>query len=305
MTPFSILRVAGAFLTMSGVALAAPQEFASPLDAANAVAAAVEANDAKGVIAIFGEENRDLVLSGDDAADTETWRNFARGFRQRHRIDVLGDDRAVLFVGRDEMRFPAELAKVGDKWHFDAEGAREEVLAGRIGRNELDVIAALKRGREIQEAYRSVDYDGDGVMEFAPSILSSEGQRDGLYWPSVPGEPESPIGPYFARAAAKGYAVGDGVEGNDADPFHGYYFDILTRQGASAPGGAMDYMVNGNMVAGFALIAYPAAYGDSGIMTFIMSENGIVLEADLGDQTIDLAAAIDTFDPDDGWQAAE
>lgn len=292
-------------LMLASAAAAAPQDFASPLDAANAVVAAVKAQDAKAVIAIFGEENRDLVLSGDDAADADTWRAFANGFGQRHRIDVMGEDRAVLFVGLDDVRFPAELVMVGGKWHFDADSAREEVLARRIGRNELDVIAALRRAVTIQRDFRTVDHDGDGVMEFASAILSSAGQKDGLYWPTEPGEPESPIGPFIARAAAGGYVVGDGVVGTDADPFHGYYFDILTRQGPSAPGGEMDYMTGGNMVGGFAFIAYPADYGTTGNMTFMVAENGIVIEANLGDTTIDIAAAIESFNPDSGWQVSE
>ena len=185
-------------------------------------------------------------------------------------------------------------------WSFDAEGAREEVLARRIGRNELEVIDIMRRAPEIQAAYRRTDHDGDGVMEFAASILSSPGTRDGLYWPDEPGAEPSPFDDTLARASFTGYSE-DG-EDREPEPFEGYYFRILQGQGEAAPGGAYSYMVAGNMVAGHALVAYPAVYGDTGIMSFLVGEQGIVYEADLGEDTLSRAVAVDVFDPSEWFE---
>ena len=173
----------------------------------------------------------------------------------------------------------------------------------RIGLNELDVIDLMHRAVTVQSTYRQTDHDGDGVMEFASSILSTPGQRDGLYWPSEPGTEESPIGAFLARASDSGFSV-DGTD-QEPDPYLGYYFRILQKQGSGAPGGAHDYLVNGNMIAGHALLAYPAAYGETGIMSFVVGENGIVYEKDLGADTLSVAEAIDSYDPADGWVPAE
>ncbi len=286
----------------AGGALADPQVFASPEAAAAAVVAAIEAGDAAALVAVFGPENDDVVLSGDEVADREAWGEFLADWRQRHRIDVVGD-RATLVVGRDQWPFPGEIVATDAGWAFDAAGAREEVLVRRIGANELAVIETLRLYVEAQRAFRASDPQGDGSPAFAASVLSSEGARDGLYWPPEPGAPESPIGDFMARAAAEGYSF-DG-EDQQPDPFHGYYYRILTRQGASAPGGAYDYIVAGRMLAGHAMLATPADYGVSGVMSFLVGENGVVWEADLGEDTLERAAAIDAFDPGQDWSPVE
>jgi hypothetical protein len=277
-----------------------PAVFESPEVAVEAVVSALEARDREALIAVFGPENEDVVRTGDAEDDRATWGEFLRDYRALNRIEREGDDSATLVIGRDLWPFPAPLVRDAAGWHFDAEAAREEVLLRRIGQNELDVIDLLRGYVRAQAAYRSMDPDGDGLPTFAASVLSSEGRRDGLYWPETPDGPESPVGDFMARAAAEGYSVAGG-EDEEPEPYLGYYYRILTQQGPDAPGGEMDYMVNGHMVAGHALVAFPAAYGDTGVMSFLVGERGVVYEADLGEDTLEEAAAIESFDPGDGW----
>ncbi len=209
---------------------------------------------------------------------------------------------ATLFVGRDLWPFPAPLVRGEAGWTFDAEAAREEVLMRRIGRHELAVIEVLRRANGIQSIYRRTDHDGDGVMEFAAGILSSPGARDGLYWPASAGG-LSPFDDRIARANLGGFAIdGQDVE---PDPWEGYYFTILQAQGPAAPGGAYSYLVNGNRVSGYAVLAVPAVYGDTGIMSFMVGENGIIYEADLGEDTLARALEIEVFDPGEDWEPVE
>jgi hypothetical protein len=309
MTSFSLPNSCRAALAAALLASAAPvparaepQSFASPDAAAEAVIAALEARDRDALVAVFGPESEDVIFSGDDAADREDWRAFLTAYRELHRIAVEpgdGGERAILYIGREQWPFPVELAEADGQWHFDAPAAREEILLRRIGRNELDVIDLLHGYVRAQAAYRAANPDGDGLPSFASAILSSAGKHDGLYWDAAPGEPESPIGDFMARAAAEGYSV-DGTD-VEPEPYLGYYYRVLTKQGPNAPGGALDYMANGEMVAGHALIAFPADYGDSGVMSFMVGEAGVVYEADLGEDTLAVASAIDSFDPGDGW----
>jgi hypothetical protein len=289
----------------AGAAAAAPATFDTPEDAVQAMIEALEARDRDRLIEIFGPENEDVVLTGDPARDAEDWGVFYEGWQEMNRLAEGEDGRVTLYVGRDQWPFPVELAPAaeGAGWTFDAEAARDEILLRRIGRNELDVIDVARAYVRVQSAYRRVDYDGDGVMEFAVSVISSPDARDGLYWPPEPDAPESPIGDFMARAAAQGYAV-DG-EAVDPEPYLGYYFVILEGQGEAAPGGAYSYMVNGNMVAGHALLAVPAEYGVSGVMSFMIAENGVLMEADLGETTLETAAEIDVYDPADPWTPVE
>jgi hypothetical protein len=284
---------------LGGPAAADPAVFESPEAAVEAVVSALEARDREALIAVFGPENEDVVLTGDPEDDRATWSEFLRDYRALNRINREGEDVATLAIGRDLWPFPAPLIEGENGWSFDAEAAREEVLLRRIGENELDVIDLLRGYVRAQAAYRAMDPDGDGLPSFAAALISDGGQRDGLYWPDEPGAPESPVGDFMARAAASGYNV-DGTD-SDPEPYLGYYYRILTRQGPAAPGGAMDYMVNGHLAAGHALIAFPAAYGESGVMSFLVGEAGVVYEADLGEDTLTAAAAIDSFDPDEGW----
>lgn len=285
----------------AGAAWAEPARFETPDAAVSAMVAALEAADRAAVLGIFGPENEDILSTGDPAEDREVWGAFLKGLQTFSRIEVEAADGSIatLFAGREMWPFPVRLVRTEGMWSFDAEGAREEILMRRIGRNELAVIDIMRRAGEIQATYRQTDHDGDGVMEFAASILSSPGNRDGLYWPLEPGAPPSPFDAAIARADPMGFSL-DGQD-YDPEPFEGYYFRILQGQGPAAPGGAYSYMISGNMVAGHAVIAYPAGYGDTGIMSFMVAENGIVLEADLGEDTRAKALEIGVFDPGQEW----
>jgi hypothetical protein len=306
MTVYPSLRGLVATLALTSAPLAAqaaPQVFDSPYAAVAAVVAAIEAQDRDALLAIFGPENEDVAFTGDAEKDKEIWGSFLQGYRQGNRLENVAGDRAVLHIGPEDWPFPAAVIQGEGGWTFDAAGARDEVALRRIGLNELDVIELLKAGVEVQSRFRQTDHDGDGVMEFADAILSQPGKRDGLFWPDEPGTPVSPIGPLLARASADGYNMGDGD--TPPDPYLGYYFRILQSQGPDAPGGAMDYMIGGNMVAGHAFLAYPADYGVTGVMSFMVGENGIVLESDLGPDTLAAGNAITAFNPGAGWVPAE
>ncbi len=302
MTLYPAFRRLAVVLTLTTAplaALAAPQAFDSPYAAVAAVIAAIEAQDRDALLAIFGPENEDVAFTGDAEKDQEIWDSFLQAYRQGNRLENVAGDRAVLHIGREDWPFPADVVQGEGGWTFDAAGAREEVALRRIGLNELDVIDLLKAGVAVQARFRQTDHDGDGVMEFADAILSQPGKRDGLFWPDEPGTPVSPIGPLLARASADGYSMGDGD--TPPDPYLGYYFRILQSQGPDAPGGAMDYLIGGNMVAGHAFLAYPADYGVTGVMSFMVGENGIVYEADLGPDTLANGNAITAFNPGEGW----
>ncbi|MFH5775002.1 DUF2950 family protein [Paracoccus sp. NGMCC 1.201697] len=299
MNGYASMRCVLALLASTGAAVAAPQAFDTPDAAVAALTSALEAKDKAAVLAIFGPENEDVISSGDPADDREIWGEFLDNVLEFSRIDTQDPDRAILLAGRDLWPFPAEIRRSDGKWHFDADSARDEVLARRIGRNELQVIEIMNHAGEVQATYRRTDHDGDGVKEFAATILSSPDQRDGLYWPTEPGADPSPFDETLARASFSGFNE-DGQD-HDPEPFEGYYFRILQGQGAAAPGGAYSYMIAGNMVAGHALVAYPAVYGDTGIMSFMVGEGGIVYQADLGEETLTRAAAIDQFDPGPDW----
>lgn len=292
-----------ALLSAATAAWAEPASFDSPEAALDAVIAGLEAEDRDALVAVFGPENVDLLTTDNPADDRRMWLEFLESYNIAHVIEMPDPDRAIIIVGRNLWPFPVPLVAKDGVWQFDPEAGREEILMRRIGLNELDVIDIMRQAPGVQIAYRQVDYDGDGVMEFAASILSSDGKRDGLYWPPEEGTPESPIGAFMATASAGGYNF-DGTD-SAPDPYAGYYFHILQKQGPDAPGGALDYLVNGNMVAGHALLAYPAAYGDTGIMTFMVNEAGIVYQADLGAETLAVAEAIDAFNPGEGWSVTQ
>ena len=287
-----------AALSASAV-IAAPQTYETPESAVSAVVNALMARDRSALLAVFGPENEDVIISGNDERDHEDGEDFLAAYRSMNRVAVDGEGVATLYIGREQWPFPLRLVKVDAGWAFDVESGREEMLDRRIGRNELDVIDLMRAYARVQSRFRQIDFDGDGVMEYAASILSSPGARDGLYWPPEPGAPESPIGDTVAEAAADGYVLRGQTE--EPKPYLGYYFHLLQKQGPSAPGGPMDYMINGNMVAGHAMLAFPAAYGETGIMSFMVGENGTVYQADLGEDTIEVANAIEAFDPDAAW----
>jgi hypothetical protein len=292
-----------ALVAVAGAALAEPARYDTPDTAVAALIAALEAGDRAAVLAIFGPEHEDLLSTGNAEEDREIWGAFLADAKARSRIEAEGEGRATLIVGRRPWPFPTPLVRDDAGWRFDADAGREEVLMREIGRNELAVIAIMRRAGEVQAAYRRTDHDGDGVMEFAAAILSSPGQRDGLYWQDSPGAEPSPFDDQIARASLTGYSL----DGEDVgpSPYHGYFFRILQGQGEGAPGGAYSYMLGGNMVAGHALVAYPASHGMTGIMSFMVGENGIVYEADLGAETLERGLAIDLYDPGADWSPVE
>ena len=277
-----------------------PQSFASPRSAARALAVAARNNDAAAILAIFGAAGEKLVNSGDRVADDGMRARFAERYASAHKFVFDAANRATLVIGTEEWPFPIPLVRRHGAWHFDAAAGAEEILNRRVGRNEMDAMRVCRDYVRAQRDY-AADLQGERKpLEYAQKIVSTPGQHDGLYWPADAGERQSPIGPQMAHAHAEGYSYNP----PDAEhaPYHGYYYKILIRQGAAAPGGARDYVVDGHMTGGFALVAFPATWGDSGVMTFIVNQNGIVYQKNLGADTAKLAAAITEFNPDYSWK---
>jgi hypothetical protein len=271
----------------------AERNFATPQEAAQALVDATSQNDDAAFLKLFGPQGKDIVQSGDPAEDKSSHASFARRAHEKMdvQIDPSNPGRATVIVGNDAWPFPVPLirAKSG-QWHFDAARGRSEILARRVGRNELVAIDVCRGYVEAQMDYASKDYDKDGLLEYAQKLVSTPGQQDGLYWE---GQPGNLIPKDFAGAAGK------------TTPYHGYYFHILTSQGPDAPGGAHHYIVKGEMIGGFGLIAYPAEYGVSGIKTLIVNQDGVVYEKDLGPMTATLARQTTRFNPDKTWQAIQ
>jgi len=278
------------------------QGFTSPQQAVTALIAAVENNDDSALLAILGPDAEDLIASGDPVADQNGRTRFLKVFDEKHSLEQELADRAVLILGNKDYPFPIPIQHHRDAWIFDTTAGREEILNRRIGRNELHTIEVLKAYTAAQREYASSKHSGDNPS-FAQKLTSSVGQKDGLYWPVAEGEEESPFGPLIARATEEGYTKA--LDENPPEPFHGYYFKILKGQGIHASGGAFDYVAGGRMVLGFALVAYPAKYEASGIMTFTVNQEGVIYEKDLGEDTADKALAMSDFDPDISWKKYE
>ena len=272
--------------------------FASPGEAVKALAAATKAGDRATLDAIFGAEVKEL-LSGDPKQDALEFASFATLIGQFSQLVQKADDRFVLNLGNQNWPFPIPLVKKAGAWSFDTAAGKEEIINRRIGEDELNAIGVCRTYLAAQREYASVDRNGDGVFEFAKRLRSTPEHKDGLYWPATPTEEPSPFGPFIAEVHAEGYG-GKTAEG-EPQPFKGYRFKILTSQGASAPGGAYDYIINGHLIAGFALVAYPAHWGESGVMTFIVNQWGKVYQRNLGAQSAEIAAALTDFDPDVEW----
>jgi hypothetical protein len=289
-----------AFLFPTGLRAAtaetAQSTFSSPEDAVAAMVGALRNGPLSAVTKIVGPRSDDWLLSGDEVADRAAAEQFVAAYDARHRIRREGASRAVLTVGVDDWPMPVPLVKMGMRWSFDAAAGREEVLARRIGRNELDTIQVLKAMADAQIEYARADSGGTGQLAYAQKFASSPGKKDGLYWPVQDGERPSPLGPLVAQATTEGYTTAN------LTPYHGYLFRILTGQGRSAPGGAFDYVARGVMIGGFAIVAYPASYGVSGVMTFLISHDGVVYQKDLGPATPQLATKMTRLDPGPGWQ---
>jgi hypothetical protein len=276
--------------------------FASPEHAGTALLEAARSGDQNALLAIFGTESKDIIFSGDAVQDKGVVDKFSAAYGMMHRWRKMPDGTEVLLIGADNFAFPIPLKKSGGgQWFFDTAAGKDEILTRRIGRNELAVIEVCGAMADAQAGYFSQPHDGGKTGQFALKFISDAGKQNGLYWESPEGQPKSPLGPLVAFATAEGYSA----KPNSHTPFHGYYFHMLTRQGVHAPGGAKDYVVDGKMVGGFAFVAYPAEYGNSGVMTFIINQDGVLLQKDLGKTTTETATAMSEFDPDTGWSSLE
>jgi hypothetical protein len=277
--------------------------FATPEEAAEALATALREQKRDRLLAIVGPGSASWLLSGDNVADRNDWSRFLAAYEKKHNVEKAGD-KATLNVGDDDWPFPAPIVNRNGRWSFDANAGREEILNRRVGRNELDTIQALLAVVDAQREYAAGDLDGNGYSDYARKFRSSPGKKDGLYWPDE-GKPQSPLGPLVATASNEGYGKAKTGEPGQPRPFHGYYYRILTSQGKDAPGGAYDYLAGGRMIGGFAVVAWPASYRNSGVTTFLVNHDGVVYEKDLGPQTPAIAQGIKQFNPDSSWRKAQ
>lgn len=274
--------------------------FATPDQAVQALVDAARADDPQRLMKVLGHGSRKLVDSGDPVADRNGRAQFVAAYDEAHRIDLQDAKRAVLIIGGKQWPLPIPLVQRDGGWRFDTRAGAREVLDRRIGHNELGAIEVCRAFVDAQRDYAANIPHKDGLLEYAQHFMSTPGQHDGLYWPAAAGEPESPMGPLVARARTEGYSAGNG-ERKTREPYHGYYYRILKRQGEHAADGARDYLVNGRMIGGFALVAFPARHGDSGVMSFLVNQDGVVYQKNLGPQTETIARQMTEFDPDASW----
>ena len=271
--------------------------FATAEDASNALVTSAQSNDLKALIEILGPDGKQIVSSGDEAEDAQNRANFVQKYQEMHRLVKEPDGTTTLYIGAENWPTPIPLVNNGTAWYFDTDAGTQEILFRRIGENEMSTIKVCEELVAAEKEYHSAQHG-----EYAQKIFSDKGQHDGLYWKAADGESESPVGPLLASAVAEGFAKGR--EGAPI-PFRGYYFHALTRQGKNAPGGAKSYIVNGKMTEGFAFVAYPAEYGSSGVMTFIVNEDGVIYQKDLGKNTGVFAKALKEYNPNSSWQKAD
>jgi hypothetical protein len=309
--PVTILRQFGllalAAVTLLFVPASTAQQgnektFATPGDATLALYTAVKSNDSGMLAAILGTNSGPILHTGDDVADKNMADNFIRRYEQMHRVVIEPDQTATLYIGAENWPLPISIIKNnGGAWYFDTESGKTEILQRRVGTNENDAIEILHALVDAQHDYASEPRNGEKTKHFALKFISDEGKQNGLYWKTDDNGTPSPIGPLLVSATSEGYNPQQGK----ASPFHGYYYRILTKQGSAAKGGARDYVVDGKLTRGFAFVAYPAEYRNSGVMTFIVDQDGVVYQKDLGLQTSDLAAAMKEYNPDATWESAE
>lgn len=291
-----LVALVGCFAMAASVMAAEPHQstFASPEAAADALITATQADKTADIEKILGPSGRKLIYSGDPVADKEGREKFAAAYGEKHEIEPQSDDRATLVISAEEWPFPIPLVKQDSGWRFDTPAGVNEILNRRIGRNEINALQVCAAIVEAEHDYAGKDRTGAGYLEYAQKFMSSDGKRDGLYWPASSDE-ESPIGPLVVSAQAEGY--------KERSPYHGYFYRLLKQQGKDAPGGAYSYVVKGHMIGGFALVAFPARYGDSGIMTFIVNQDGRIYEKNLGPNSVTTAKAMTSFNPDASWKA--
>jgi len=284
----------------STMAAGVPQKsFASPEEAVSALVDAVKSGDESAMHAVLGPYSGKLISSGDPVQDQQNRERFVSAYGVANKIELQGSTKAVLVIGKDDWPMPIPLVKSGGSWRFDAKQGKQEILNRRIGRNELSAIQVCLAIVDAERDYSVQDPEGAGVPRYAARLVSTPGKRDGLYWETASGEQESPLGPLLAAAAREGYTR---TPFATLVPYHGYYYKILTKQGKDAPGGAYDYLIKGEMLGGFGLLAYPAYYRASGIMSFIVNQDGVVYEKDLGKDTASIAAKMTIFNPDSSWK---
>jgi len=295
----TVAVVTAVYLGTSFAATAKPRSFASAEEAVKAAVAAAKANDEKELLAIFGADAKDLFVSGDPVDDKQRRQRFLKAYQEKNQLVKEGNN-TVLLVGKDDWPMPIPLVQKGNSWVFDVEQGREEILNRRIGKNELSAIQVMLATVDAQRDYWRMDIDGDGVREYAQKFRSDPGKKNGLYWEAKAGEEQSPFGPLAAEAKVEGYKLASA--GTGPTPYHGYYYKIITAQGKNASGGAYSYLAKGKMIGGFAVIAAPAQYGNSGVMTFIVNHDGVVYEKDLSKNTIESAKKMSRFDPDKSWE---
>jgi hypothetical protein len=276
---------------------AAQHTFATPEDAAKALVDAVRANDRKALLDVVGAKARNWLMTSDEIADREESRLFIAAYDKKNAVVKSGDDKAMLTVGDESWEFPAPIVRKAGTWSFDADAGREEILNRRVGRNELDTIQTLLAIVDAQREYATAE--GNKLRDYAARFASTPGKKDGLYWETAAGELPSPLGPLVAKAVREGY--GEKVKAGRVEPYQGYLYRMLTSQGPNASAGAYDYILDGKLFGGFAVLAYPAAYGNTGVKSFIVNHEGVVYEKDLGPATLDQAAKIRRFDPDKSW----
>jgi hypothetical protein len=273
----------------------AQQSFKTAQEAVDALVSAAKTGDRKRILTVLGRDGSDIVSSGDTIADASARNRVIEAYDAKHQVVMEETDKAVLIIGQEDWPFPIPLVRKDSAWRFDTAAGREEILYRRIGRNELSAIETCLAYVDAQQEYAEAGVAGNGV--YAQRIVSRQGKKDGLYWPAQSSADESPLGELAASAAAEGYRVGQ-----QRAPYHGYYYKVLTRQGRNSSGGALDYVVRGRMIGGFALVAYPAEYGNSGVMTFLVNHQGNVYEKDLGPNTARIAAGLTAFNPDNTWR---
>jgi hypothetical protein len=277
------------------------KSFPSPEEGARALIDAAKKNDTKAILEILGPEAKEFMETGDAVNDRESRERFVKAYEEGNALTKSGEAKVILEVGKDKWPLPIPLVKESSGWRFDTKEGKEEIINRRIGRNELDVIQVCLAYVDAQREYYMRNPQNDKLMQYAQKFISTKGKRDGLYWDAKADEQPSPLGPLVVQAKAAGYQAG----GGKPVPYHGYYYKILTGQGADAKDGAYDYLVRGKMMGGFGMVAYPAQYGSSGIMTFIVNHEGLVYQKDLGPSTASVASSMTKFNPDKTWAPAK
>jgi hypothetical protein len=297
---FSIAVAMVVVMTFAGNSFAAAKQksFASAEEAVKALVTAARNNDDKELLSIYGADAKDLISSGDKVADKQRRENFLAKYDEQNKMVREGNS-TIIIIGKDNWPFPIPIVKKGETWSFDIQKGKEEVLNRRIGENELYTIQTCLAIVDAQREYAMTDRDGDNLHEYAEKFASDPGKKNGLYWATKEREEPSPLGQLLAQAKAEGYSKKDK---KGPVPYHGYYYRIIKAQGKNAPGGAYDYVIKGNMIGGFAVVAYPAKYGNSGVMTFIVNHDGVVYQKNLGKNTDKTAKAMTKYDPDKTWE---